>query len=376
MRVALNDRVLLKTPTGVGHYVRELVRAMDAVEGVELRPILTGLPGLRQAEPADGGTPSGIGRRSKRLHGAARRAAGFGLDTVFRVASRGFDLYHEPNHVPSASRLPTITTVHDLSVLVNPAWHPPDRVRWYERGFERGLARSRRLLTVSAFTRDELERVLGVSADRVTVTPLGPRAGMEPVPSERADAALRKAGLERGYFLFVGTLEPRKNLETLLDAHGRLPESVRRRHPLVLAGGVGWNAGELVERIEREQASGCVRALGYVSDELLPALYAGARAAVLASWYEGFGLPAVEAMACGTPMMVSTAGSLVEVVGEAGPAIDPGDVEAWTEGLARAADDDAWRARCIEAGLERARLFSWERCAAATAAGYSAALGA
>jgi alpha-1,3-rhamnosyl/mannosyltransferase len=173
-------------------------------------------------------------------------------------------------------------------------------------------------------------------------------------------------GLVHGsYILCVSTLEPRKNIGTLLDAYLALPEMLRRRFPLVIAGAPGWHSDALHERLRGAAARG-VRYVQYVPEPNLPALYAGAAVFALASLYEGYGLPVLEAMASGVPVLASNASSLPEVTGPDALLLPPLDIDAWRYGIERALEDHAWRQRCIAGGILRARQATWERCVAGT----------
>ncbi len=168
------------------------------------------------------------------------------------------------------------------------------------------------------------------------------------------------------YFLAVGTLEPRKNLLTTLEAHSRLPQRVRSAYPLVVAGVRGWLTGAISRRLDEARTRGDVRLLGHVGDEQLPPLYAGAAMLSYLSVYEGFGLPPLEAMASGVPVAVSDRASLPEVVGDAGVQLAPHDVEGLTAAMLRIVEDSAFADGLSARGVERARAFTWQRCASLT----------
>src|SRR5262249_34168383 len=163
-----------------------------------------------------------------------------------------FDLYHEPNFIPFACDLPTILTIHDLSVLLHPEWHPVERVRNYEQQFHRGLARCAHILTVSEFTRREVVSKLGQPPRRVTRAYNGVRVSMMPLPADVVRRTMRRLALPARYLLHVGTIEPRKNLMLLLRSFGALPAALRESCPLVLVGGWGWNHQEIAGFLETE----------------------------------------------------------------------------------------------------------------------------
>jgi alpha-1,3-rhamnosyl/mannosyltransferase len=286
----------------------------------------------------------------------------------FRVACklREYDLYHETNFIPMRLERPTVATLHDLSVLAHPEWHPADRVAYFEKHFQSGLSRCIHFLAISEFGRQEVIRTLGIRPERVTRTYMGIRSGMGPIPAEEIRRTLKHLGLPDRYLLYLGTIEPRKNLLMLLRAYCALPEALRSRWPLLLVGGWGWNTAEVAEFLHREARHRGVIHIGYVSEEHLGAIYNGARALVYPSLYEGFGLPPIEMMACGGGVLASTAGALVETVGSRAHLIEPQDQGSWTQAMARVCNDDDWWQSLRTGVAEVARPFTWDNCAAVT----------
>ena len=364
----------------MGHYVRQLLEALGAEGGdVAVRPFLSGLrgrPGDR-AKASQGVAEMPVAPpRTGGLRDSwwVRRVLQAGYRTAFRFGARGYALYHEPNHIPIRCGLPTVTTIHDLSGLVHPEWHPADRVRWYEREFAAGVRQTRRFIAASEFTKRDMVERLNIPADRIDVTYQAPR----PVFRRKDDATVGRLrsqlGLPESFLLFVGTLEPRKNVAGLLEAFAALPRELRRQVPLVLAGGWGWKMEALPELLRRHSIEANVRMLGYLGDDTLATLYTTCTALVWPTLYEGFGLPPLEAMACGSPVIVSNVTSLPEVVGNAGVLLDPHDVPAWTEAMRRMADDDDWRGQWRQRSRDRATTFSWQRCARQTLDCYRRAL--
>ncbi len=365
---AVNARPLRKPLTGISRYLRELMReverdsrfaphyfystrwgtCLDEAPGRLLSAGLMRMSGLlRSVEPL--------------LRQVERRKFASGLKR------HDFAFYFEPTYVPFRTTLPTVITIHDLSHLRHPETHPVARVRQLERELPAAIGRAACVLTPSEFTRREVIDVFGVAPERVVATPLGVDHRFHPRGRDATGAALSTLDLTHGrYFLAVGTLEPRKNILTTLEAHARLPQRVRAAYPLVVAGMQGWLTGAISRRLDEARSRGDVRLLGHVGDEQLPPLYAGAALLSYPSLYEGFGLPALEAMASGIPVAVSNRASLPEVVGDAGFLLDPDDVAGLTAIMLRSIEvpelaDDA-KAR----GLERAKLFTWARCASLT----------
>ena len=293
------------------------------------------------------------------------------------LAARKPALYHEPNYLPFDFDGPTILTVHDLSYVRYPETHPDLRVRIMNKLLPPAIERAAHLLADSEFTRQEVIAEFGVDPARITTTLLGVSDDFAPRDARQSQAVLRRHGLTWGGFvLAVGTLEPRKNLLQLIRAYAALPATLARRYPLVIVGGAGWKSEGTDEELKRLMADGRARRLGYLPEAELPVIYSAARFFVFPSLYEGFGLPAAEAMASGVPVIVSDRASLPEVVGPAGITIAPDDVDGMRDAVVRLMEDDDERAARAALGLVRAKTFSWQRCAQQTAAVYRAVLGA
>ena len=269
----------------------------------------------------------------------------------------------------------SVVTVNDLSWRFADGLHPAHRVAWIERRLPRSLAQAARLVAISEFTAREMVAHLGVDRRRIDVVPLAPSPLFRPMPPAETGAALARCGLTgRGFVLSVSTLEPRKNFDRLLAAHARLPATVRVRHPLVIAGGRGWGQALTGATAERAAREGSLRLLGHVSDAELAALYTGCTVFAYPSLSEGFGLPVLEAMACGAPVVASGTTATGETAGDAALLIDPFNEKEIAQALARAIEDEALAARLRATGLARAAGFTWERTAAALIATWRRAL--
>lgn len=304
---------------------------------------------------------SGILAVRQPIEGLRRRRA-------FREADDGRSMiYHATNFIAPQHPGRLVVTIHDLSFMRYREMHPAQRLAWLEKGLWRTLAAADRIIVVSEFTRNELIALTGVERQRVEVVPLGAAPEFRPRVEAETESTRARQGLShRGYGLFVGNLEPRKNLGRLLDAWERLPGEIRGDFPLVVAGGKGWRDDRLMQRLEEAAARGTVRLTGFVPAAELPDLVASARFLAFPSLYEGFGIPVLEAMACGVPVLTSNRASLPEVAGDAALLVDPESVEAIAEGLARLLQDDDLARTLSERGLERASTFSWDRCASRT----------
>jgi glycosyltransferase involved in cell wall biosynthesis len=285
-----------------------------------------------------------------------------------------FDLYHALAFVaPFILNKPSVVTVYDLSFLHYPQVLSTSR-RLYLRLFTAiSCRRARRVIAISHSTARDVHASLGIPAENIDVAAPGyDSSAYRPLPPEQVAAFKESRNLPERFWLFVGTLEPRKNLLMLLEAYAALPPS--ERLPLVLAGGKGWAYKPIFSSIQGYKLVSDVRLPGYLPVEELPLWYNSAELFVYPSVYEGFGLPVLEAMACGTPVMVSDASSLPEVVGEAGICLPPQDATAWTEALRKAAGDAAWSQGAFARGREQAAQFSWGETARRTVESYRKAL--
>ncbi|HHS97103.1 MAG TPA: glycosyltransferase family 1 protein [Chloroflexi bacterium] len=288
------------------------------------------------------------------------------LRLSWEMARRPPDLLFVPAHVLPPIRPPrTLVTVHDLGYLYFPRAHPLLQRLYLDLSTRWNARVATRVLADSEATKADLVARYGTPAAKVTVAYPGYDERLAPVRDPSAIAAVKtRYGIEGNYFLYLGTLQPRKNLARLIDAFARLrPEAARPAIYLVLAGRPGWLYRDLFGRVRRYGLEDRVLFLGYVPEADKPALLSGALALVFPSLYEGFGLPVLEAQACGCPVICSTAASLPEVAGGGALLVDPYDVEGWAEAMARLAEDPGLRADLVERGFVNLRRFSWHQCA-------------
>ncbi|AWM89446.1 glycosyltransferase family 1 protein [Pseudomonas sp. 31-12] len=375
MRIALNARILQAPRTGIGHYVAELANALADEPDVEL----TLFHGWGWSSDLPEAAMPGYSRLTpllRQIPGAYQVRRWLEQKRFDQGRSKTIDLYHEPSLWPLSFDGPTVITLHDLTHLHYPETQPPSRLREIERRLADGVQRASLILTDSQYIADEAQAYFALPAERFVVAPLGVAARFHPREPEAIDAVLKAHGVEaREYFLCVGTLEPRKNLTLALRAHARLPEAVRQRFPLLIAGMAGWQGEQFSDELRTALATGDVCLLGYLPDEALAQLLAGARALVFPSLYEGFGLPVLEAMASGTPVILTRHSAMPEVAGAAGNYIAPDDPDQLRDAMSRLIDDPLHWQVCREAGLQQAKHFSWARCAKATARAYRQAMG-
>lgn len=378
IRVAVNATSLLSPLTGIGQYTQNLMRTIDRRGhfdlyyfyghgwGRELRE--TPMPGIVRAKEF----VKRVVPNPHELFRAVQRMQ-------FRrgVAKFRCDLFHDPNYLPFDFTGAIVNTVHDLSFVRFPETHPALRIRFLEKHLPPVLERCNGIITDSAFVRDEVVSVFGIDPAKIHPIHLGVSPAYRPRPAEETAAVLAKYGLVHGqYMLAVGTLEPRKNLIQGLRAFRSLPEALRERMPFVIVGMKGWLTDGIESEIDALANQGQVRALGYLATDELLQIYAGATLLLYPSVYEGFGLPALEAMASGIPVITSNRSSLPEVVGDVGITVEPGDEKGFAEAIRMLAEDPAARAARGTAGVERARQFTWIRCAIETERVYRLALAA
>jgi len=372
VHVALDGQPLLAPLAGVGHYTRQLIHALARVgPSHRYSVVVPHPPGALTRERA-----SHVGFAESNVEVVipgwwstmrARVERRLGRDPMIRRgADPPGDLFHATNHVfPFRVRAArTVLTIHDVTLLLFPEWHPARRLAMMVPALARAAARADCIIAPSHHTRDDVIKLLAVEPERVVVVPEGIDPVFAPEEDAEVDASLAPLGLRRGdYLLFLATIEPRKNLTRLLQALESAEPGVGL---LVLAGGHGWNNEAIRDAIARLARAGRVRDLGYVRDDLRRPLLAGARAFVYPSLAEGFGLPPLEAMACGTPVLTSSVSALPETVGDAALCVDPTSVQALAAALTRIWSDDALRADLRIRGLARATLFSWDRTARLT----------
>jgi glycosyltransferase involved in cell wall biosynthesis len=280
------------------------------------------------------------------------------------------DLIHCPNFFCMGNKnIPEFITVHDISCFRHPETHPSIRVKIFNALLPASLEKSQHILTVSEFSKQELVSYFGVDPHKITVTYNGlpPQFGF--IEEQAITATLQTYGLAyKKYFLYVGTIEPRKNLEILLDAYQLLPEQVKRHYKLVIIGSLGWKFENFMEKAKTLISNKQLLMPGFISEQELPRFMAGAHCFLYPSLYEGFGIPPLEAMASHTPVITSNQTSLPEVVGQAGILLPPDDALAWKDAIVSLVDDPKSYRHYVQQGLQQSSLFTWDACADQTLA--------
>jgi glycosyltransferase involved in cell wall biosynthesis len=369
------DAIPLTEPrAGVGHYTFELAlalaRASPADEFELVYPSSFPVVDFGAKESL----PPNLKPARVRVGALGRRWWSAGLPRY--AARRGLRLFHGTNYdVPLWGGAASVLTVHDLSLLLHPETHERRRVRRARRRLPLMARAARALIVPTESVRREVCAHLRVAPDKVFAVPEAARACFSPLEFSETEEARRRLGVGAEFLLAVGTIEPRKNLSALVAAF----EEVLRARPagglqLVIAGGRGWLSEPLFEAIERSPARPHIVLAGYQADDALRALYSSCRAFVYPSLYEGFGLPPLEAMGCGAPVVAGDVPAVAEVTGGAARLVNPRDTHALARALLELLDDEAARRTLSDAGLRRAAAFTWQRTARMTLAVYAEAM--
>jgi glycosyltransferase involved in cell wall biosynthesis len=351
--------------SGTGRYVVELCRALAQRQDLS----------LSIAWPQSLGAPDfPAGRVIPRADDAWSRIMDDQLHMPRLAGTAGAQLMHYPANVgPVFGRTPYVLTVHDLSFIRHPDWFLSSRANYYRSLVPRTARRAARVIAVSEHARQDLVELAGIDPDRIDVVHNGVLDVFRPATIEAQDEVLTHYNLPERYFVFAGTLEPRKNLPRLIRAW----DSTADEHPydLVLIGREGWKMQELQMEMVRAKHRARIHMLGHVPEPHLIALISAGRAFLWPSLFEGFGLPPVEAMACGCPVLTSNTSAMPEVCGDAAILVDPRDVDAMAAGIRRFAADHRFREDYRLRGRARAQKFTWARAAEKTAETYTRALG-
>lgn len=375
MRILLDARTVGREFSGVGNYVQELIRAFSRLD-------------------ADDQFVLGV-------NGASRRLLDLGLDERFRFfdipfsheshplgdlwedhvlprrAERdGVDVLHGPAFlIPTRpTRVTKVVTIHDLVAFTHPETVPWKYSVYMRRLIRRAVRFAERVITVSDYVHDDLVRRLHVSPDKLESVRSGVSDEFRRSEATVIERVRERHGLHRPYLLFVGNLEPRKNLPGLLRAFRLVRQAAPEPIDLVVCGKVAWKSAALLRELEADDLQGSVHVTGYVRSADLAPLYSGARVFVFPSFWEGFGFPVLESMACGTPVVASNVSSIPEVASDAAILVDPRSTREITDAVLRLLTDEALHADLSRRGLERARSFSWARTAQATLGTYRHAL--
>ena len=379
VRVGIDVSLVPGQTTGGGQYAYQLTRALAAIDPVNsyrLYPLFyyivhpdfrrADLPTAANMRVSQRSLPPALARFLWRQD-RSDRFKEFLLGNVDIVHSTTFCA---PRFQRRRRRL--VVTIYDLSFVTHPESHMAANVEHCLRGTRLAIDRADAMIAISESTRRELIDTMGAPPERIVVTPLASDPRLRRVSDPARLAAVRhRYELPERFVLFLGAMEPRKNLPRLVEAFAALKPALRRETVLVVAGAQGWLNDSVRDRVGRLGLAESVRFAGYIAEDDIAALYSLATVFAYPSLWEGFGLPVLEAMACGTPVLTSDVSSLPEVAGDAALLVPPTDVEAIADGLTRLLGDAALRADFAARGLRRVAEFSWERCARQTLAVYT-----
>ena len=357
---------------GIGSYTRELMKRLVVAENVDLVPISFGhsLPQM------DGVTYETLQYGRFASSAVISALSGLSFPGTGEI-SKKIDLMHATDHrIPNLGKIPVVATLMDAIPLSHPEW-----VNFKFRAIKNALWQrstqwAAHVVTISEYSRQEIETHFGVPTEKISVIPLGvDERWFRPIAKETINETLSRYGLPEQFFLFVGTLQPRKNIGRVIEAHRSLPEGVRNEVPLVIVGRAGWQCDEIVNALVSGTYGKSVLWLKHLSDDDLLAVMKAATALVFPSLYEGFGLPVLEAFAAGTPVITSDGTSLPEVAGDAALLVNPVDVTSIAEAMLRLLEIPELVNLLREKGYVRARSHSWDRTALMTLEVYRQVLG-
>ncbi len=367
MHIGLNAHLLAGNAgyrsAGIHNYIAHLLRHLPSALPQDWH--LTALVGAENTFSFEH-----VEMRRSRIHTASPMRRILWEQLLQPFAMGGFDGYHALAFVsPLLLLKPSVVTIYDLSFVHYPERLPASRRLYLQTLSRLSARRARRVIAISKATAVDICSTWGIDRAKIDVAAPGyDPAEFHPLPESEIAAFRAQKGLPDRFWLFIGTLEPRKNLVTLIEGYAALPPE--KRLPLIIAGGRGWDYEPIFAAVEKYQLGSQVQFPGFIPAEELAFWYNSAETFVYPSIFEGFGLPVLEAMACGTPVAVSRASSLIEVAENAGMMVEPYAPESWTGALARIYADREWRGDARLQGVEAAKRYSWTHMAEQTAASY------
>jgi len=375
MRVGIDTTAIPPHRAGAGNYIFNLTAALAALPGDDEYVVFGSAATAQELQRRRAARRSDVQIEQVDLGSRGRRLLWEQSELPARARRLGLEVLHSPHYtMPIRKPCLRIVSIPDMTFFLLPEMHSFGKRLFFRRMIRWSVAAADHVIAISESSRTDLLRVLRVPPEKVRAVPLAADEHHKPLPLEEVAPVCGRYGLRpMEYILHVGVLEPRKNVPVLVDAHGTLPARYDST-PLVIVGKKGWMYSQIEERLKR--AGRKVRVLGYVPDAELPALYNGARVVVYPSRYEGFGLPVLEAMQCGRPVITTDVSSMPEVAGDAALLVPPGNVDALSAALVRVLDDESFAGELGRRGRMRARLFTWERCARETREVYRAVAGA
>ena len=371
MKIVLGIDAIKYPLTGIGRYAYELARGLQCSSDIEKLYFLKGVqiqtnlelieatPNIEAGGKLNNTFRSLLGSLSPVVM-AYQLRLGWRQEKALKPYKNS--IFHGANYYLPKHDGPCVSTFHDLSIFKYPEFHPQNRLNYMGKELPKALKRADVIITDSNYTRDEVIDYSGFDPSKVLAIPLAASEEFKPRTENECQETLHRFQLSyKSYVLYAGTVEPRKNLNSLLDAYESLPEKFKLHTPLVVAGYKGWRSEDVHERLKKAHAAGWAKYLGFVSAKDLPILFSAANSFVYPSVYEGFGLPVLEALASGVPVVCSDATSLPEVAGGCALMCDHADVDALAQLLTKSLEDEAWRRSAMTKGLQQAATFSWQK---------------
>jgi len=365
MKIGIDGIPLSAAKTGVGHYTFEVARALAVAQPQEEFQVISQIPFVAAAIESASPTPGNLVFIREPVNTVTKHWWTLGLPLYIRRNS--IDLFHGTNYdVPAWGGVPTVLTIHDLSLLLYSETHEERRVKRARRRLPIMVRLATRIIVPTDSVRGEVCEHLSVNANKVVVIPEAPRRCFHPVQPESARELLNRFGIEDSFVLYVGAIEPRKNLITLVRAMEEVYTATTLRPQLVIAGPKGWLSDDLFTYVATSLIKDRIVLTGYLGDEDLRALYSACSVMSFPALYEGAGLPPLEAMACGAPVITSDARAVVEMTGNGAMSVAAMDHRALAQAIVKLLSNTSEREDLVQRGLKRAAQFTWERAAAET----------
>ncbi|AFI83948.1 hypothetical protein Q7A_1108 [Methylophaga nitratireducenticrescens] len=365
MKVLIDVDALIPPLSGIGRYTFNLVSALQSSNAIkELRYVQAGKI-VNELEPSETANAARHLARKLPLKSLVRSARQFYIAQRFEKHSRVMSdfIYHAPNYMLLPFKGHSVVTIHDLSFLRHPEFHPEDRVLFWKKNIYKVMNRADQIITDSEFQRREICELLNVDESIVSSIHLGVEKEYHPYDESECSEILQKYDLRYKQFnLVVSTIEPRKNFRRIIEAFTALPDYLKASYPLVIVGDKGWLSADIHVEIDKLIIAGYAKKLGYVAENELPKLYAAASVFIYPSLYEGFGLPVLEAMACGTCVLTSDTTSIPEVAGDSCMLVNPYSIDAIKTGLELLLSNQSLQEEYGVLGINQAKEFTWEKC--------------
>lgn len=358
---ALSRGLKVNRLDGIGNYTQQLLERLNLYEELEITPITFGYDASKPQLPR----LKDMGRFSRQIAmSLASQLPFFGTAEL----SGKIDFFHSTDHyIPNFGGLPVLATIHDAIPVAHPEWVSTRHRLIITPTFKRSVRWAEHIITVSEYSKEQIIEHLKIPSERITVIANGvDKTWMEPIDARENTLLMSKFGISRPYIIFVGTLQPRKNIQRLIKAYRCLPIALRHSYDLLIVGQYGWGCDELITVLKEEALKGGVHWLNFLPDQDLQNLVKGASCLALPSLSEGFGLPILEAFAAGVPVLTSSLTALPEVADKAAVLVDPYDIGAIAHGLEKILGDTIFANDLREKGIERACLFTWDRTAEQT----------